>query len=182
MCIELDKNKRFGKGRSRNVYLHPFNDSQCIKIQRASSPGAANHCEIAFFNTNLSSPFYPKYYGQVKTNLGTGLVVGLIKDFDGQISKSLVHYLDANIITRQIAEGFILDITHHFISNKKLIHDANLENILLQKDEAGNLKPVLIDGFGAKDTGVLYFLRARISMLAVHKTKKLKKRMLNRLP
>ena len=35
----------------------------------------------------------PKYFGEVKTDKGAGFVVELIRDFDGEVSKTFEYYL-----------------------------------------------------------------------------------------
>ncbi len=35
----------------------------------------------------------PKFYGEVNTNKGLGFILELIKDYDGNVSKSFAYYL-----------------------------------------------------------------------------------------
>jgi len=170
MAIHLNRALFLASGGARDVYLHPNNENICIKIQRTN--GHQNINEKNFFKKHGNNPIFPEYYGEVETNLGTGLAFELIKDFNGEISKSLIYYLKTNTITKKEAKNHIQEIANEAISKRLLIHDGGLQNILLKKNKEGGFVPILIDGFGEKNSGIKNKLRTKYSTLAIRKTKK----------
>lgn len=173
MPLKLNTSLYIASGATRDVYTHPENPDACIKIEKSSKKARKqNYRESRFLANSSGSSLFPRYFGELKTNLGHGMVVELIRDFNGEISKSLPYYLENGVISRQEALAFIDEIKSEVRSNRYLISDAGLSNILLQKDQNGCFTPKMIDGFGPKKSNVLYFLRNCIAPMRMYKTNK----------
>ncbi|XAW89616.1 YrbL family protein [Vibrio sp. CDRSL-10 TSBA] len=169
MHVVLSDALYFASGSKRDVYIHPEDNTLCIKIQKVEDNQNLN--EERFFKTHNNVRILPKYSGSVQTNLGKGLVVELIRDFDGNVSKSLHDYISSRRISAEDAHKHIDYISHELLKKKVLIHDGNLKNIILRKTVHGSLQPILVDGFGVRNQNLKYFLRDKISLLSIKKTK-----------
>jgi hypothetical protein len=94
--INLDPSTIVGKGLHRECYVHPENKDLCIKIVVAGDHKESQR-EQKYYRLlqkrNIPWEILPEFYGVVETNLGSGAVFDLIRDFDGEISKTLQYYL-----------------------------------------------------------------------------------------
>lgn len=74
------------------------NSDLCIKIVVAGCDSETLR-EQAYYKFlekhNISWKMLPKFYGNVETNLGFGAVFDLIRDYDGDVSKTIEHYLSS---------------------------------------------------------------------------------------
>ncbi|MEL0638034.1 YrbL family protein [Marinomonas sp. TI.3.20] len=179
MNLELTPNLFIATGNNRDVYLYPSDDQRCIKIQKIQGD-KHNRLEAKFLETHKSSIF-PKYYGLVPTNLGDGLVVNLVKDFDGETSKSLVSYIESKTLSKEEALEYIHCVGNECLKNNFIMSDDGLQNILLKKASDGTFEPVFIDGFGPRNDSLRYQLRSLIPPLTRYKTRKQIRGMLRKL-
>ena len=170
MNLQLTPNLYLATGNNRDVYKHPVNDLVCIKIQKEDG-GLHNYLEAKFLEKHQHKIF-PDYYGVISTNLGDGLAIGLVKDFDGQISKSLTFYIEHKIVSEEDAKKYINFIGAECIKNNFILADDGLQNILLKKEADGSINPILIDGFGPKNNSFRSLLREFIPLLTRYKTRK----------
>lgn len=107
-------------------------------------------------NTDLSQ--VAKYYGEVNTNHGYGLVYEKIQDYDGQDTKSLRYYIWKQLIPRAIQIQLIHELKRYLSKNSILFVDTSLTNIFCKKIDADNYKLIIIDGLGAKRMGIKFWL------------------------
>ena len=141
-----------GQGRERTCYVHPDDPSKLIKISgEASNTQSQRELDLYSRLVNKKKIQYthlPQFYGLQKTNLGQGLVVDLIRDFDGEVSKSLRWYLDNG---RSISEFEPhLELLKNYLLDNLIIfnHDLVTRNLLLQRLSQDAARLVLIDGIG----------------------------------
>ena len=170
MNLQLTPDLYLATGNNRDVYLHPMDDQVCIKIQKEHG-GQHNTLEAKFLEKHHHKIF-PDYYGVISTNLGDGLAVGLVKDFDGSISKSLTDYVESKGVSEVEAKEYIEFIGQECLKNNFILGDDGLQNILLKKERDGSIRPILIDGFGPKDNSFRSLLRELIPPLTRYKTRK----------
>jgi len=141
-----------GQGRERTCYVHPDDPSKLIKISGEAS-NTQSQRELDFYRSvnNRKGFIYthlPRFYGIQKTNLGSGIVVELVRDFDGEISKSLRWYLDNG---RPISDFEThLELLKTYLLDNLVIfnHDMITRNMLLQKLSQDSARLVVIDGIG----------------------------------
>ena len=161
------------------------NPNVCIKVQIKGISRNQNKLERFYLAVlRLKNIDYknvlPNFYGTVDTNLGAGMMYELIRDYDGNISRSLSHYLRYNIITLKQAEIFIIQLQQSLLANSILLEDKNIENIL-KKDERSNFTPILIDGFGGKRLEIKFIFASFISLYSKFKTRKRVKQMITKM-
>lgn len=141
-----------GQGRERTCYLHPEDDSRIIKI---SSDGESKQSkrEIDFYNRLQKRPDFPythvpRYHGLVETNRGPGIVVDLIRDYDGNISRSMHDYLCDGIPLREFDEE-MHQLKRFFLEHRIVFnHDLVPGNLLRQRLSNKDGRLVAIDGLG----------------------------------
>lgn len=148
--IILDNSLIIGKGTNRTCYLYP-NNSKCIKINN-SSDNSETKKEIMYYKylikENISFTNLSKYYGVVETNLGKGYVFDLIKDYDGEISKTLSYYLQTEDRTKSILNPLKLleDLKRYTLHQGIIVKDLNTKNIMYQKIDENIGRLIIIDG------------------------------------
>ncbi len=140
------------RGKERTCYLHPADATKVIKIS-IGTESVQSKREIDFYVMLQKRPrvdysHLPRFYGTVQTNLGQGLVLDLVSDYDGNISKSLQWYLK-NGIELSEAESHLRVLKDYLLENLIIFnHDMYSGNLLLQKTSADSSKLVIIDGLG----------------------------------
>lgn len=155
--IILNDSLHFGSGLNRACYLHPNNKDLCIKVLHARSHIKTQQRELKYFNAikkrkNISWDMVAPLLEVVETNYGRGVVFEVIRDADGEISKSAKHYLSLNddklnkIIIRELDK-----LKHYLLKECILFTDLNAGNLLMKKLSDDEYKVILIDGVGHND-------------------------------
>ncbi|MFT6690909.1 MAG: hypothetical protein ACJAXH_001431 [Colwellia sp.] len=145
--IQLSDDLIIGKGRDRICYEHPTIDEQCIKISITSDKQSKR--EVRYFrflksrNTDLSK--VSTFLSTVKTDKGLGYTFDLIRDHDGQVSKTLLQCLDSNGLTLDDIRPQLLDLKKYLITNTICVRDISPSNISCQKT-ATSYNLFIIDG------------------------------------
>jgi hypothetical protein len=155
--IDIDSADFVGKGLHRVCYVHPENESYCIKVVVS---GDYKECQreqkyYRFLESrNISWEMLSKFYGVVKTNLGQGAVFDLIRDYDGNISKTLEYYLTASEKT----ESHYLELSRAIRILKDYLHQQKIitmtlksKNILFKRISHEEGRLVIIDNIGNSD-------------------------------
>jgi hypothetical protein len=93
-------------------------------------------------------PHIPDFHGLCETNLGRGIVVDLIRNYDGEISRPLNWYLEQGVPIEEFKE-FLDEMKQSFLQNLIIFnHDMNIGNLLFQKSSTSTAQLVAIDGLG----------------------------------
>jgi len=170
--VELgDEASAFARGGNRLCFVDPRDSSCCIKVLRPDRSPKLRRQEkgwlkrlrpLSQFDENLEEfavwqvierrigldafTLISRCHGFVDTNFGRGLVMELIRDGDGKISKTLKQYLWENGLTPEI-KAAVAKFANAWIQlgmpSKKLL----LHNMLLKKNAAMN-NIFVIDGLG----------------------------------
>ena len=141
-----------GKGKERTCFVHPSEPEKAIKIVHGAVTKQTER-ELKFYGKlkrrkNVSYKQIPFYYGQIKTNLGTGHIFEMVRDFDGNVSKSLLWYLQ-NGYRLEDFEKRLKKLRKYLLKNQIIFnHDMYAGNILFQKKSASKGRLVVIDGLG----------------------------------
>ncbi len=178
MIILSDK-QPFAQGGNRYVFVHPQDSNKCIKILqphrlskfvRPYYKFPRNLRGLNHYDDNLreqkgyryvdSIPqqhdaykHIPHYYGLVKTDIGYGSVSQLMRDYDGNISKTLRQYLQGFVAGTEDKtyidhvnelKSFIREIS--FISKK-----LTPQNILSVRINEHQRRLYIIEGFGTQE-------------------------------
>lgn len=141
-----------GQGRERSCYRHPDDPGKLIKIPNRGSEVQTRR-EIDFYRRlerrgGVDYSHIPRFYGSVDTNLGRGIVVDLVSDADGGISRSMRWYLNHGMPIQQF-EPLLDELRRYLLDNLVIFnHDLVLGNLLLQRRAADASRLVIIDGLG----------------------------------
>lgn len=150
----------FGTGAHRKCFPHPDNPDQCIKVIYNESASARKEIvrELKYYDV-LSSSLkdwrgVPRYYGKVQTDMGTGYVYDLIRNYDGSAAPTL-QKLMRDCKTEEEAQ-VILGIFKKF---RQYLYDNEIQtlplqsyNVLCQKTGPGadDYMPVACDNLGER--------------------------------
>lgn len=149
--LNLKKLTPIGTGTNRACYIHPEDDTKCVKVTISGDFKESNK-EKKYYklleNKNTSWDMIAKYYGTVKTDMGEALVFDLVKDYTGDISQTLQFYLLDEEKTSSINNPILLlqELKAYQLKEKIIIKDLNAKNIMYQKTSADSGRLIVIDG------------------------------------
>ena len=168
--VELSHQEPFGIGGRRLCYVDPRDPGQCTKVLRnderrtvRTRPGLIPNRFRREYNNNtheekeLSQVFkrvgdqasecLPRCHGTIETDLGPGLVLDLIRDHDGQISRSLRELVSTGHQPSEFREAF--ETFSRFMIRHTILSRAILDhNLATQHRADGTWHLYLIDGLG----------------------------------
>ena len=171
-----------GQGRERACYVHPEDPRLAIKIPTGTVTDQTER-EIKFYKRlkkrgTLDNPHLPKYHGLCETSIGPGIVVELIRNYDGEIARPLNWYLAQGVPVEEF-ETFFKELKESFLQDLIIFnHDMQTGNLLFRKTSMGSARVVAIDGLG--DTVALDWLD-NIPFLVRHKINRRWKRFIKRV-
>ena len=170
--IQLANSTPFGVGGRRACYVHPEDASKCIKVLRQDAQRTVRiqkkgnlfprswrreydnnaHEEklLSRIHAQIGSKMashLPMCYGFVSTDLGKGLVLDLIRDHDGKISRSLREWITLGIDLESIKPAF-MDLGNFLIEHSILTRHILDHNLALSLGKSGGRTFYLIDGIG----------------------------------
>ena len=151
--IHLRDQDLIASSQIRNCYLHPSDHDKVIKVVRESAPLSerdANVKEWAHYlrlkDSYRQLNFISIYHGFVETNLGEGLLINCIRDYNGRISKRLANVLVSREQYNLVEVERVLDKLCQKIVKKNIqLFDMNKFNILIQILPDGKYHPVVVD-------------------------------------
>ena len=141
-----------GIGRERACYVHPEDPRLAIKMP-TGEVSVQTERDLKFYRRLkkrgiTGTPHVPDFHGLCDTNLGRGMVVDLIRNYDGEISRPLNWYLAQGVPVEEF-EPFLVEMTQSFLKNLIIFnHDMTIGNLLFQKTSTGSARVVAIDGLG----------------------------------
>lgn len=172
--IILKEEDFIGKGNERACYIHPNDKNKAIKVSYEQELGRSKQSdtEIKYYKKllkrkNLNWKHLPKFYGEIQTDKGKGFVVELIRDYDGEVSKSFKYYIEKDGLAKYKKE--LENYKNYLLENYIIFNYGMMQgNILLRKNSETDFDLVLIDGLGDVAHFTLlndipYFARRRIT-------------------
>lgn len=141
-----------GRGRERACYIHPEDPRLAIKMPFGKVSDQTQR-DLKFYRKLKKRgvrgiPHIPGFHGLCETNLGRGIVVDLIRNYDGEISRPLNWYLEQGVPIEEFKE-FLDEMKQSFLQNLIIFnHDMNIGNLLFQKSSTSTAQLVAIDGLG----------------------------------
>jgi hypothetical protein len=166
-----------GKGRERTCYVHPEDPRRAIKIPFGSVAEQTRR-DIRFYRRlekrGLKQMRHvPACYGWAETNLGEGIVVDLIRNYDGEISAPLSWYLSQGVPIEEF-DPYLEELRESVLQDVSIFnHDMTIGNLLVQKSSMGSARLIAIDGLG---DGVAIDWLSRFPWLLRHKIRRRWKR------
>lgn len=162
----------FGIGGRRMCFVHPHEPKKCVKVLRTDDGRTVRlknkkHIIPARWRREYNNNTHemrtlgdlekrigpemgkhlPRCYGMVPTDMGPGLVLDLVRDHDGGISRSIRELITVGYDLSALRASF--DEFGKFLS-KNLVLTRNLldHNLVVEMREDGPGPMFLIDGFG----------------------------------
>lgn len=164
----------FAQGTRRECYIHPSHPDRCIKIWRRGFEPHTLRQQASFFR-RLRKPLsafdenlydwshltklekhenpdiwkhLPRCHGFEETDRGPGLVVDLVRDYNGLISRSLYDRLWKEGYLEKYKSAFN-EFADFWSSNTIPTRTLQLHNLACQEIEPDKFRLVLVDGFGS---------------------------------
>lgn len=149
--LKLENAVVIGEGMERICYLHPEDQEKVVKIAKEGAGGNnQNQCEFKTYN------YLTKHHGQLdcisrcygfsETDLGPGLICQCVRDYTGEISKTLLETLiNPHEESVQDLKDIVADFCNHIVKHNIQLFDLNPLNIVLRQDQPGKYKAVSID-------------------------------------
>ena len=141
-----------GTGRERACYIHPEDPRLAIKMPMGEV-SVQTQRDLKFYRKLKKRgikgiPHLPDFHGLCETNLGRGIVVDLIRNYDGEISRPLNWYLAQGVPIEEF-EQYLEELKQSFLRNLIIFnHDMVIGNLLFQKPSSRTAQLVVIDGLG----------------------------------
>ena len=141
-----------GTGRERACYVHPEDPRLAIKMPMGEVSDQTQR-DLKFYRKLKKRgikgiPHVPDFHGLCDTNLGKGIVVDLIRNYDGEISRPLNWYLAQGVPIEEF-DQFLQELKQSFLQNLIIFnHDMTIGNLLFQKTSTASAQLVAIDGLG----------------------------------
>lgn len=155
--IKLEKSRFVGKGYHRECYRHPEDSNLCIKVV-VHGNSAEIRRENKYYKhlkkRGISWDFIPRYHGKVETNLGTGYVFDLIKDDNGEVSKTLDYYLSSTLEFKAQVSSLskaLYDLRKYLLNQRIITMTIDPRNIACQKVGSGLFRLYVVDNIGNSD-------------------------------
>ena len=130
----LKLSKFIGKGAKRMCFEHPENPNKCIKVAVQSQDESLLRRELKtylYVNAILRGCIVTYETQLVETNLGKGIVCELLRDEDGEYSKSLNYYVCEGKLDSEILEQ-IRYFACCLVEYDIFFYDFNLKNFIVQ--------------------------------------------------
>jgi hypothetical protein len=171
-----------GVGRERACYVHPEDPRLAIKIPTGPVTDQTER-DVRFYRRLkkrglVGNVHIPKYFGMCETSIGPGIVVEMIRNYDGEIARPLNWYLAQGVPVEEF-DAYLEQLKESFLQDLIIFnHDMQTGNLLFQKTSMGSARLVAIDGLG--DTVALDWLD-NISFLVRRKINRRWKRFIKRI-
>ena len=153
-----------GIGKERMCYVHPDDPRLVIKIPK-SGKSPKSQAEIRFYRglkhqAAVTGKHIPRFHGNCETNRGEGIVVDLVRNYDGEIARPLSWYLAHGYPVEEF-EDSLEELRQFFLQHLIVFEaDMSIHDLLVQKTSAARFRLVAINRLGEAASGLLA-LRAR---------------------
>lgn len=154
--IQLDDSLLYGQGSHKKCFLHPHNKNLCIKI--AYNEGGQKDLirEINYIDVlkrrHKDYSILPKYFGKVNTNLGTGYVFEIIRDYNNGRTQTLEDFItDLNLFSQNysLIVRLLKELKEKLYKNEIITIVLFPENILFQKTDENTYRVRIVNDMGS---------------------------------
>lgn len=154
--IQLDDSLLYGQGSHKKCFLHPHNKNLCIKI--AYNEGGQKDLirEINYIDVlkrrHKDYSILPKYFGKVNTNLGTGYVFEIIRDYNNGRTQTLEDFItDLNLFSQNysLIVRLLKELKEKLYKNEIITMVLFRENILFQKTDENTYRVRIVNDMGS---------------------------------
>ncbi len=155
--LTLKSSSLIGRGLRRECYFHPDDENKCIKVVVAGDHKETVR-EQSYYRLlekrDIAWEMLARFYGNVETNQGQGAVFELIRDYNGDVSKTLEHYFSADNSTDLNYQDLsrALPVLKQYLLNWKIVTmDIKAQNIVYKRNNDSEGDLVVIDNIGNSD-------------------------------
>lgn len=154
--IQLDDSLLYGQCSHKKCFLHPHNKNLCIKI--AYNEGGQKDLirEINYIDVlkrrHKDYSILPKYFGKVNTNLGTGYVFEIIRDYNNGRTQTLEDFItDLNLFSQNysLIVRLLKELKEKLYKNEIITMVLFPENILFQKTDENTYRVRIVNDMGS---------------------------------
>lgn len=176
--LNLTKELFVASGGERDVYQHPIDSTKLIKVLSKDLVGNRNQNDLDYKyfkfleKKKIQFTHIPKCYDYLDTNLGKGLVVDKVCDYNGNISISFLDVVMKELFFIDTQNKLVEDLRTYLFNNNILFIDIGLYNVLCCEYEEGKYRLVIIDGLGGRRAGVKFWLYLNSKIFTKYKIKK----------
>jgi len=155
--LTLESSSLIGRGLRRECYFHPGDENKCVKVVVAGDHRETvreQSCYRLLENRAISWKMLARFYGNAETNRGPGAVFELIRDYNGEVSKTLEHYIAAENstdINYQDLSRALPVLKQYLLKWKIVTMDIKPQNIVYKKSNESEGALVVIDNIGNSD-------------------------------
>ena len=152
--LTIDENLFIGSGGHQATYIHPIDQSKCIKIPHMPDDGDVRKemryrqiCAAKLEKSRLVTEFF----GTVETNLGLGYVFERVLDYNGKTSRDMKKFLPKtrpDTDTLQRIWTVLLTFKSDFLRENIAIVDTDIENFMVQESSPGVFRVRIVDNIG----------------------------------
>lgn len=160
----------FAIGGTRRCYVHPDDETLCVKVLRGDRTPSARRAvatgwrqlkRLGSFDDQrkelkayrhltrrgqLDWSHVPRFYGTVETDRGLGIVTALLRDWDGGYPKNLEELLPGGM--NDVLDAAIAEFKDWLRRNLFLTRDLLPHNIIAVADGPERYRLVIVDGIG----------------------------------
>jgi len=155
--VILESSQLIGRGLRRECYFHPEDESKCIKIVVVGDHKETVR-EQSYYRLlerrKISWNMLARFYGNIETNRGKGAVFELIRDYTGEVSKTLEHYFSVNNgshLNYQSLTRSLPLLKEYLLQWKIVTMSIKPQNIVYKRISAHEADLVVIDNVGNSD-------------------------------
>lgn len=154
--IQLDDSLLYGQGSHKKCFLHPHNKNLCIKIAYNEGWQKDLIREINYIDVlkrrHKDYSILPKYFGKVNTNLGTGYVFEIIRDYNNGRTQTLEDFItDLNLFSQNysLIVRLLKELKEKLYKNEIITMVLFPENILFQKTDENTYRVRIVNDMGS---------------------------------
>jgi hypothetical protein len=155
--VILESSQLIGRGLRRECYFHPDDESKCIKVVVVGDHKETVR-EQSYYrlleSRNISWNMLARFYESIETNRGKGAVFELIRDYTGEVSKTLGHYFSVNTgshLNYQTLTRSLPLLKEYLLQWKIVTMSIKPQNIVYKRISAHEADLVVIDNVGNSD-------------------------------
>jgi len=141
-------------GKTRQIFIHPDDGGALVKVALKSDWHLGSLLEMSEYQRFKTMGFNLAAYisrvdGFVMTNLGYGLLVERVHNFDGATSLTLRDFINrgASSVEKEIITSKLKNLIKLFNEANAVFQDAHPRNLVLRFDSGGDFDIIVVDGF-----------------------------------
>lgn len=155
-----------GKGNERICYTHPTDESKLIKVQYRQDRNQNLIDAIYYAHLKKQGADFTHIancYEWIDIDTHKGLIFEKVTDYNGQCSQTLSVVVLNHILNKKQTWALITELQQYLIKNRIIFADISEDNILCQEHSPGEYRLVIIDGLGARNLGLKFFLQRKFT-------------------